>query len=257
MTAIKFKLLSRAPAFTLGFRAALAGAAFLAAVRFGMGGLAALLFVAANIVLYRSRSSGAPSSLAGFAVLLYLALRGGGLLAESGASLIGLLAAAVIFSFVFFLLAGIRHLFFVFRSRAYGAAALILSYGLFLLFFLGDKFAHFFRETLLLAGFLSLLSLELLRLSLAGSGGAPRTRAGFAASSAWLLLAFAWAVALLPFTALEQAGALAIFTLVIGEFLVRGLSGALDARFALVRVTWAILLFLSLAVAVSGAWGAS
>lgn len=172
----------------------------------------------------------------GFLVLLPVAILGMQILTGTVFNWPGIL----LFSFIFYLLLGIKNYLVVKRSRLYFVAAILLFYSLFIIFFLADKSEWFLVKYSLAALAAFLLFREWLALIPAFSF--PRRELLASAVATLILAQFLWAVALLPIGFISAANLMLLFVFVIADFLLKHFTGGLSREFLVQHLFFFLIL---------------
>lgn len=133
------------------------------------------------------------------------------------------------FSFIFYLVIGIKDYFFVKRSRLYYIAVLLILYALFITFFLADKSQFFLLKygTVILATFLIFREW----LSIVPSFHFSRRELLVSAIAALLIAQLLWAVALLPIGFINSANLMLLFVFLTADFLLKHFTGGISKEF--------------------------
>ncbi len=160
-----------------------------------------------------------------FFALLFVSVLGMRILAGTRLFLPGLF----LYSFIFYLILGIKDYFFVKRSRLYYISALLIFYSLFIEFFLADK-SQFF----LLKYFGVILALFLLFrewLSIIPSFHFPKREMVAAAVAALVCAQLLWAIALLPVGFISSANLMILLVFTLADFLLKHFTGGISKEF--------------------------
>ena len=185
-----------------------------------------LFFVLASFSLYSRPLFGGPyNSRHAFIVLLCVSILGMKIMAGSFLFFPGLF----LFSFLFFLILGIKEILFVKRSRIYYIAALLLFYALFVIFFLADKssFYIFKYSGIIVASFLLFREW----LAIVSVFHFPKREFISSLVAAFIIAQLLWAVALLPIGFIMASNLMLLFTLILGNFLFAHFTGNLSKDF--------------------------
>ena len=185
-----------------------------------------LFFILASFALYsRPLFAGPYNSRHAFLVLLCVSILGMKIMADSPLFFPGLF----LFSFIFYLVLGIKEILFVKRSRIYYVAALLLFYALFIIFFLADKSSFYLFKY---SGAI-IASLLLFRewLSIVSVFHFPKREFISALAAAFITAQLLWAVALLPVGFIAASNLMILFVLILGDFLFAHFTGNLSKNF--------------------------
>lgn len=146
----------------------------------------------------------------------------------------------VLFSFIFYILLGIKNYLLVKRSRAYFVAAILLFYCLFIIFFLADKSEWFLGKY----GLIALASFLLFRewLALIPSFYFPQRELLASVVAALIITQFLWAVALLPIGFISSANLMLLFTFGLADFLLKHFTGGISKEFLAQHLVFFVLL---------------
>lgn len=211
------------------------GLALFISARGGFGIFYAPLFIFLAAALYSRPLFAHYSTFYAFLVLLPSAILGMRILERSilfwPPPLAGLAfgGGIFLFSFIFYLLIGIKDYLFIKRSRFYYIAALFLFYTIFIEFFLADKAGWFWLKygLVVLASFL--LFSEWLKIISIFSF--PKRELLAAGTSAFLVAQIIWVVALLPIGFISSANLMLLFTFALADFLFKHFTGGISKEF--------------------------
>ena len=135
----------------------------------------------------------------------------------------------LLFSFIFYLLAGIKNYFFIKRSRLYYLAAILIFYSMFIEFFLADKSEWFLLKYSAAIAATFLLFREWLKIISVFSF--PKRELLAATVAAFLIAQLLWVVALLPIGFISSANLMLLFTFVLADFLLKHFTGGISKEF--------------------------
>lgn len=193
----------------------------------GFAVLAVFLFVLINSFLYfRGRGHNDSQTIYSFFVLLFVSLFGTGMLSHVQF----LVPAVVFFSFLFYLVLGIKELIFTHRNEYNYAKNILLFYSIFLIYFLSNKYDWFFVKYLLVFISAFLLIHEWLSWL---EQGFPKRRQIIALVFSFLILQLLWAVSLLPFGFINSAAVLTLFVYVMLDFCKHHFKGTVNKELIL------------------------
>lgn len=147
----------------------------------------------------------------------------------------------LLYSYIFYLLIGIKNYLFVKRSRFYYVSAILLFYSIFIEFFLADKSNWFFLKYGAVIAAAFLLFREWLALISAFSF--PKRELLAAAVAAFLVAQLLWAVALLPIGFISSANLMLLAVFAIADFLLKHFTGGISKEFIIQH----LIFFLALA----------
>ncbi|MDP3015318.1 MAG: hypothetical protein Q8N28_02815 [bacterium] len=164
----------------------------------------------------------------------------------------------IFFSFLFFLLLGIKDLIFIRREPLYYLLNSLLLLTVFVYFFSFNNFEQPFWFLVKSSAAFSatfFLFKEFLFMSLRGGAEAISAPLGnqkvnlMASGSAFLSLQFLWVIGFLPFRSFNAASLMLLIALILEDFIVHHLSGTINRRIVLRNIT----MFLILAMIIFGA----
>lgn len=255
--ALKLKSLLRGQLLAL-FLKTLIFAGFLILVKIGNFGIIPILFfLAASFWLYLNPVLNSSAYLISYAVFLSAAL----LLVWRLSSEIPFLIFLALVSVLFYLLLGIKNLFFIFRERWYYIFTLALIYFLAALYFLADKSSYFFWKTGGIFLILFLLWREFLnnlfvnaQLGNAGDRKIPArgTTALAASVIALLIIETFWTVSLLPLNFINAANLALLAAFAITDTIRRYFNGRLSRNFILLVIS--IVSLVTLVIFAASSW---
>lgn len=198
--------------------------------------LPALFFFFISVSMYAHPFFEGYYAWSAFLILLVVSLLGMKTIAGSWF----VLPALLVFACIFYILAGIKNYIFVKRARLYFMAMLLLSYNIFIIFFLSDKSDLF----LLKYGALAVAAFLLFKewLVIIPSFHFPKREQIAALIAALLLAQFTWAIALFPIGFISSANLMLLFTFVIAEFLLKHFTGGITKEFILQHLAFFVAL---------------
>lgn len=201
------------------------GALFLITVgKFGI--LPILFFAGVSLALYlHPLFVGYYYGWKAFFILIWAAILGMKIVADSFLFLPGV----IFFSYIFYLILGVKDFLFIKRSRLYYIAALLLFYAIFIIFFLADKSNWFFLKYggVIAASFLFFREW----LALISSFHFPRREFIAAAASSLIVAQLLWGTALLPIGFIGAANLMLLVVLTLGNFLFAHFTGGITRVF--------------------------
>lgn len=218
-----------------------------AAAFFGFNFIAVLLFWAAASILYFRPSFVGPYYCR-YALIVLLSVAVLGMKILSGT--IFFWPGIFLYSFIFYLIMGIKEVLFIKRSRIYYVLALLLFYNLFSIFFLANKSELFFFKYIgmILAIFLILREW----LSLISTFHFPKREFIASAAATFIVAEFLWATALLPIGFIAASNFMTLSVLIIGNFLFSHFTGGLSKEFLIQQVIF--LFLISVLIFLSSGW---
>ena len=237
----KLRYLLKNPLSSLAVKAAIFGS-FLALVKIGDFGLAPILFFLLSAgFLYSQPIFNSFALLSSFGVLTVLSLIG----AKTIDGLFIFVIADIFFSFLFYLILGLKNLAFISRGQWYSALNLFLFYATFVIFFLSDRGGYFIPKSLVVFFAAFLLFREFVKFS------APefKRRNLIAWVLALVIFEAVWAVSLLPLGFLNSANLMILPVFILSDLTSRYARGSLSRRAILVDVSIFILLMLTIFIA--------
>lgn len=221
---------------------------FLAIAAFsGFNPFATLLFlIAASFLYFRPSFVGPYYCRYAFIVLLGVAILGMKILGDT----ILFWPGIFLYSFIFYLIMGIKEVSFIKRSRIYYVLALLLFYNLFSVFFLANKSELFFFKytAIILAIFLILREW----LSLISTFHFPKREFIASAAATFIVAEFLWATALLPIGFIAASNFMTLLVLIIGNFLFNHFTGGLSKEFLTQQIIF--LFLISIFIFLSSGW---
>ena len=197
-----------------------------------------LFFVVIAFIIYlRPLFVGEYRGWYAFLITLYISIWGMKIIVNSIFFLLGI----VLFSFIFYLILGIKEIFFIKRSRVYYIASLLILYTLFIIFFLADKSNLFLLKYsgLILATFLLFREW----LGLISSFNFPKRQFINAALITFIISQMIWAVALLPLGFIAASNLMILISLIMGNLAFAHFTGILSKRYLIQHLVIFILLF--------------
>ena len=196
-----------------------------------------LFFIAIAIFLYAPPLFENYTTLYAFLILLPAAILGTRILNGSSLFIFGILS----YSFIFYLLLGIKEYTFIKRSRLYYLAGMLIFYSIFIEFFLADKSELF----LLKYGLVIFASFLLFRewLTIITAFSFPKREILSAGVAAFLIAQLLWATALLPIGFISSANLMLLFVFIITDFLLKHFTGGISKEFIFQQ----LIFFLALA----------
>jgi hypothetical protein len=205
-----------------------------------------LFFIFISTVLYARPFFEGYYAWRAFLVLLVVSFLGMRVVAGSWIAL----PTLFVFSYIFYILAGIKNYVFVKRARLYFVAMLLLLYSAFIIFFLSDKSSYF----LLTYGLLAIANFLLFRewLLIIPSFHFPKREKVAALIAALILIQLAWAMALLPIGFISSANLMLLFAFVIAEFLLKHFTGGITKEFIIQHLVF--FLALSAVIFLTSSW---
>ena len=232
---------------SLFLKAAIFAAGLFLIAQSGFGVAAIVVFILVSVALYSRPLFENYSTFYAFLVLLPAAILGMRILERSILFWPGIL----LFSFIFYLLVGIKNLLFIKRSRLYYVAALLLFYAVFIEFFLVDKSDWF----LLKYGAVILAAFLLFRewLTIISAFSFPKRELLAAGVAAFLVAQLLWAVALLPIGFISSANLMLLLVFVPADFLLKHFTGGISREFLIPHLVF--FLALSALIFWSSNWG--
>ena len=195
--------------------------------KFGIAGI--LFFSAISLFLYMRPFLTHYSTFYAFVILLATSIIGMKVLNGSILYFPGIIG----YSFIFYLLLGVKDFSLVKRSRLYYIAALLLFYSIFIEFFLADKSELF----LLKYGMVIVAAFFLFRewLIIIKVFSFPKRELIVSAVAAFLLAQVLWAAALLPIGFISASNFMLLFVFVAADFLVQHFLGGISKEFLIQR----------------------
>jgi hypothetical protein len=174
--------------------------------------ISVFLFLLINTVLYlRGRAHSIVETVRSFIILLFVSLFGVNMLNHFQF----LIPTILFFSFIFYLILGIKELVFEQRPKWNYAKNILLTYSIFLTYFLSNRYDWFFGKYLLVFFFAFLLIGEWL--SWLEKSFIKRRRV-IALVFSFLILQFLWAVSLLPLGFINSATLMTVFVYIMLDF---------------------------------------
>ena len=196
-----------------------------------------LFFSSVSLVMYaRPILSATYYTWSAFFILLFASVLGMKILAGTALFLPGL----ALFSFIFYLILGIKDYFFVKRSRLYYISALLIFYLIFIEFFLSDKSQLFLLKYLGVILALFLLFKEWL--SVIPSFHFPKREAVAAAVAALIGAQFLWVIALLPIGFISSANLMILLVFTLADFLLKHFTGGISKEFLIQHLFFFLIL---------------
>jgi len=197
-----------------------------------------LLFIIAALFLYFKPLFNTFSFFSSFIILLILSL-----------SLTNGLLAAILFSFVFYIILGVKNLVFINRWRWYHLLHLSLFYSTFLLFFLSDNTSNFFFKSF----GLFLISVFLLREFLKfAAADFPKRRLLISWALSLFVVEITWVIGLLPLGFLNSANLALLSVFALGDLTLHHFRGTLGRK--VVLSTAALFVLLTLLIFATSQW---
>lgn len=148
-------------------------------------------------------------------------------------------AGLVGYSYIFYLLLGVKDFSLVKRSRLYYVAALLLFYSIFIEFFLANKAEFFlfkYGSVIIAAFFLFREWLVIIK-----SFSFPKREMIASAVAAFLVAQVLWAAALLPIGFISASNFMLLSVFVMADFLVRHFLGGISREFLFQRLIFFVL----------------
>lgn len=196
-----------------------------------------LLFSSVSLIMYaRPILSATYYTWSAFFALLFASVLGMKILTGTALFLPGL----ALYSFIFYLILGIKDYFFVKRSRLYYISALLIFYSLFIEFFLADKSQFFLLKYSGMILVLFLLFREWL--SIIPSFHFPKRETVAAAVAALVGAQFLWAIALLPIGFISSANLMILLVFTMADFLLKHFTGGISKEFLIQHLFFFLVL---------------
>jgi len=147
-----------------------------------------------------------------------------------------------LFSFIFYLILGVKEVFFIKRSRIHYVVALLLFYTLFIIFFLSDKPNFYFLNysAVIISSFLLFKEW----LSIVSVFHFPKREFIASIAATFIVAQLLWAVALLPIGFIAAANSMLLFVLILGNFLFAHFTGGLSKIFLIRHLVLFLFLIL-------------
>ncbi|MDD5547577.1 MAG: hypothetical protein PHN74_01590 [Candidatus Pacebacteria bacterium] len=224
----KLRLVLQSPRLRLVLKSAIFGG-FLFLVKLGGFGFFSILFFlgVAAFLYFRAEAHFLKSqNLYSFAVLLIIAL--GGLYTVHRPEF--WIAEVFFFSFIFYLLLGIKELVFVHRYQSYSIKNILLFYAVFALFFLSDKSSLFFLKYILV--FAATLSLYR-EWFFWSEHYFPRRHLLTTLLLSLVTMEILWATALLPIGFISAANLVILMVYILTDFVFGHFQGIINKRMIL------------------------
>lgn len=224
--------------FYLLLKTAIFGLALFFAAAGSFRPLPILFFIVISGIMYARPFFGSYSTLSGFLILLVSSILG----LEITAGSILFFPSILLFSFLFYLILGIKDFLFVKRSRLYFIAMLLLFYAIFAIFFLSGKSELY----LLKYGGAILASFLLFRewLALIPSFHFPRREIIASAISALIISQMLWAAALLPIGFISASSFMILLVFILASFLFQHFTGGISRKSLLQHLVFFFFLVL-------------
>ena len=213
---------------------------FLLLVELGNTGVfPVLFFLAVSALLYFKTSAYSKESRNIYSFLVLLAVSLGSISILDHWEFI--LPAVLLFSFLFYLVLGIKELIFVYRYQWYFINNLFLFYAIFILFFLTDKSSLFLLKYA--AVFIMVFSLFRERFFLS-SHYFPKRHLLTAMLCSFVAMELLWATAILPLGFVNSANLMILIVYVLIDFINHHFQGTLNKKMILRNLTIFIIALL-------------
>lgn len=215
----------------------------------GLGLIQLAVFFGVSLFIYAGAGSGA-RYIWSFLFLLVLSM----FFVARFASAIPLLSMVFGAAALFYILIGLRSLFFIHRQVWHYLLCLLLFYGAFIGFFSADKSHFFFFKVVAVFFFILILFKEFLENlavpeDIGGSNGAPIPNSAVSALCALILSEILWAISLLPLGVVNSANLAVLAGFFVLDFARMSYLGNLNPRAILIDLT----IFLALAIGIFAA----
>ncbi len=247
--AAKWKLHFQDQQLRLILKALVFGASFALLLTHGVTFASTVFFLLVGNVLYFFPVTEPRTIVGSFFVFLFIAL----FTAYKFETILSLSLWLIIASFLFYILLGIKNLFFIQRRRWYYLLYLVLTYVNLLLLFHINRFQWWFWKSFGLFFVTWLLTKDFLELSLEKSTPFQKYRGVATALLSFLNVELLWTISLLPLSFLNSVHSLALGTYITSDVLMNYGNGTLTRRDALVKTT--VLILLTILIFVSNQWG--
>jgi hypothetical protein len=197
--------------------------------------LPVLLFFIINAFLYfKSRSQNNSETIRSFVILLFVSLFAVSMLSHFQF----LIPTVIFFSFIFYVIIGIKDFSFVHRPKWNYAKNILLSYSVFLAYFLSNRYEWFFGKYLLVLISIFLLVGEWLSWL---EKGFPKRRVIISLVFSFIILQLLWVVSLLPLGFINSATLMTVFVYIMMDFSKHHFRGTINKSLVLKHLI--VLLF--------------
>ena len=150
------------------------------------------------------------------------------------------LPGIILYSFIFYLILGIKEVVFIKRSRVYYILGLLLFYNLFSIFFLADKSELFFFKYIGIIVAVFLIFREWL--ALISTFHFPKREFIVSVVAALVVAEFLWVTALLPVGFIAASNFMTLLVLIIGNFLVNHFIGGISKEYLVQQIVFLVLI---------------